>query len=53
MSIRVVIESTLPDWWGADDAFEDGGTDTVKELILEDLSAFVEDAKWIITKVEQ
>lgn len=53
MPIRVIIESTLPDWWGADEAFATGGNEMIKELVLEDLSAFVEDAKWIITKVER
>lgn len=51
MSVRVELKLTLPDWWGADDAFEMGGPDLVKEIILEDLSAFAEDAAWDIIQL--
>jgi hypothetical protein len=48
MPVKVTLELMLPEWWGADFAFDDGGPEGVKELILEDLSAFAEDAKWDI-----
>jgi len=50
MTVRVTLTLDLPDWWGADEAWEIGGANYVKELIEEDVSAFVEDAAWTITR---
>ena len=48
MSVTVTLSATLPDWWGADEAFADGGEAAIKEMIEEDLFAFAEDAVWVI-----
>jgi PDDEXK-like domain of unknown function (DUF3799) len=43
MAVRVTISAILPDWWGADEAWEDGGEKCVRELIDEDQYAFLND----------
>ena len=43
--IRLTITLDMPDYWGADDAFDDGGIDCLRELISEDVGAFWEDVK--------
>jgi len=50
MSVTVTLTVELPEWWGADRAWDVGGAKYVKELIEEDVFAFVEDARWSITK---
>lgn len=45
MSVTVIITKTLEDWWGADDCLRDGGVKGVIELIMEDISAFVDNTK--------
>lgn len=55
MSIRVTLTLILPEFWGADDAWECGGPAAVKDLIYEDVLAFIDDvneANWKIEKVE-
>lgn len=52
MSILVTLSLLLPDWWGADDAWKNGGYDEVKELLWEDITSFAEDAAWKIEKVQ-
>lgn len=45
-AVRVTVTATLKeDLWGATDAFADGGESAVVELIMEDMSAFFEEAK--------
>jgi len=53
MSIKVTVSLVLPHWWGADDAFAERGEDAIKELILEDIGAFMLDdaAQWDVTQV--
>jgi len=52
MPVRVTLTKVLPDWWGADEAWEDGGAEFVKLLVQEDMLAFIEDIEWKIEKVE-
>lgn len=50
--IRVTLTLDMPDWWGADESWADGGAGQVKELVKEDVQAFAEDATWTVEKVE-
>ena len=44
MSVRVTLTAVLPDWWGADAAWDECGPEQVRALLNEDWHAFVEDA---------
>jgi hypothetical protein len=44
------VTKVLEDWWGADEAWKDGGGYAVRELIMEDVEAFLKDADWEIGK---
>lgn len=46
--IRVVITVDLEDWWGADEAYSEGGPKLVRELCEEDMPAVLEHAQWNI-----
>lgn len=48
MPVRVTVTSLLPDWWGADEAYADGGAKLVEDLVKEDIFAFFEDADIIV-----
>ena len=48
--IRVTYSVDLPEWWGADECYEDGGEKAVIELVHEDISAFLEDGAWTVEK---
>lgn len=50
--IRVLLKIDMPEWWGAEDAFADGGDTAVKELAMEDVQAFIEGAEWVIVEVD-
>ena len=50
--IRILLKIDLAEWWGAEDAMEDGGEEAVKELCHEDIQAFLEGAEWTITEVK-
>jgi hypothetical protein len=53
MPIKVTIIKTLEDWWGAEEALADGGTEAVLELMREDIYAVVEGAAWTITQTTE
>jgi hypothetical protein len=50
--IRVTLTVDMPEWWGAETAFAEGGEAAVKELCQEDIFALVEDATWKIEERE-
>ena len=50
--IRITLTIDLSDFWGADDAWSDGGEGAVRELCMEDIGALIEEAKWKIEKIE-
>lgn len=54
MPARVTLTVLLTnDVWGVDDCIADGGGEKgIKELVLEDITAFVEEANWKIEIVE-
>lgn len=49
--VRVILTLEMPDWWGADDAFDAGGEKAVRELVEEDLRAFTDEASWVVARV--
>jgi len=51
MPIRVTLSCILSDIWGADEAYAAGGAMAVRELINEDLSAFVEECGVKVEKI--
>lgn len=51
--IRVLLKIDLPEWWGAENALEDGGDAALKELCHEDIEAFLECAEWTIVEVKE
>ena len=51
MAIKVTLTSVLPDWWGAEYSWKSHGPEGVKELILEDVQAFVEEATWDVVEI--
>jgi len=53
VAVRITLKiAPLPDWWGADQAWDEGGKRSVRELVMEDLVALIDDAVWKIEKVE-
>ncbi len=42
MPIKVTLEGVLDDYWGADEAFKDGGKAAIRDLLEEDLMAMWE-----------
>ena len=55
MSITIIIEKELEDWWGVEDLLVDmpNATDDEKrvaviELLMEDLPAVIDGAKWSV-----
>jgi hypothetical protein len=53
MAIKVTISAVLPDWWGADEAWENNGAERVYELIKECPIAFLtgKTTVWTIEKM--
>lgn len=51
--IRVTLTLDMPEIWGADETFAAGGPEAVKELVLEDTSAYIWEAAWKIEKIEE
>ena len=56
MTIKIVIEKELEDWWGVDDLIVDMPNATndeietaIIELVNEDLPAFLNDSTWKIS----
>lgn len=43
--IKVTLTLELSDLWGAEDAYADGGSAAVLEVIKEDIGAFFEEAE--------
>lgn len=50
--IRVTYVVDLPEWWGADECYDDCGKDAIIELMHEDILAFLEDGSWSVQKIE-
>lgn len=50
MAVRVTLTCVLPEIWGADEAWDNGGPEAVKELLWKDIAAFAEDAEWTMEK---
>lgn len=50
--IRVTYTVDLPEWWGADECYEDGGKSSVIELMYEDIGAFLEGGSWSVERIE-
>ena len=46
--IRAILTVEFSDIWGADEFWADGGEKAIKEMVMEDLGAFIEEAKWVI-----
>lgn len=53
MPVRVTLSLVLPEWWGADEFWEDGGAPAVQAAVYDDLSAFADEAVWEVKKVNQ
>lgn len=51
--IRVIYTVDLPDIWGADECYEDGGEKAVIELVHEDIAEFLEGGTWSVERVEK
>ena len=49
--IRATITIEFSELWGADEFYAEGGENAIKEMVWEDLGAFVEELKW--QKIEQ
>lgn len=49
--IRVTMTIDLAEWWGADQAMDDGGEAAVIGLLHEDMYAVFEDAMFKIEKI--
>ena len=49
--VRVTYTVDLPEWWGAEECYEDGGEFAVIELIHEDIVAFLEGGSWSVQKI--
>ena len=49
--IRVTLTLKLPEIWGADDAYEQGRGLAIKNLVMEDVEAFAQQANWQIEKL--
>ncbi len=48
MPIKITLTIEPSDLWGADEFYKDGGDRAIKEMAMEDLNAFIEEAKWKI-----
>lgn len=54
MKYTITVTKTLEDWWGVSDMEEAGYSDKqIIELIEEDITSFLENAKWKIKRIEQ
>jgi len=53
MKYKIRIEKELEGFWGADEAFQDGGADLIRDILLEDIEAMISDAKLTILKDDE
>ena len=51
MSVKITLVIEPSDIWGADEFYKDGGEEAIKDMAMEDLSAFIEEAMWKIEYV--
>ena len=49
--IRVTLTLKIPEIWGADDAYAEGRGQAIKNLVMEDVMAFAQQADWHIEKL--
>ena len=50
MEITVTITKTLEEFWATDDELRTMSDAEILELIQEDISAFVENAQWAVSR---
>lgn len=50
--IRVTYTVDLPEGWGADECYDDGGESSVIELMYEDIGAFLAEGSWSVERIE-
>lgn len=51
--IRVTLTLDMPEFWGADDTYAQGRGEAVRNLVMEDVEAFAQQAAWQIRKVTE
>lgn len=51
--VRVTYTIDLPEWWGADECYRDGGHVAVVDLIQEDTVAFLDGGTWTVEMVSE